>query len=99
MPHRSPRSCGSWLTRTVVNRLVPVMRGERSWENLQPLILAAGLMIGVLRSGTGLHQRLDSAEIRQRGPGVLRIAGVLRPSASGTGGGRPPADCPGRSEE
>ena len=55
MPHRSPRSCGSWLTRTVVNRLVPVMRGERSWENLQPLILAAGLMVGVLLVSEGLR--------------------------------------------
>lgn len=50
---------------------------------------------GPVRAGAGLHQRPDSEKVRERGSGVLRIAGVLRPSAPGTRGSGSPADRPG----
>ena len=37
-----------YLTRTVVNRLVPALRAGGSWESLQPLLAASVLMGGVL---------------------------------------------------
>ena len=44
-----------YLTRTVVNRLMPAVRAGGSWESLQPLIVAAVLMGGVLLAGEALR--------------------------------------------
>jgi len=44
-----------YLTRTVVNRLVPALRAGGSWESLEPLIVAAALMGGVLLAGEALR--------------------------------------------
>jgi len=44
-----------YLTRTVVNRLVPAVRAGGSWESLQPLIVAAVLMGAVLLAGEALR--------------------------------------------
>ena len=44
-----------YLTRTVVNRLMRALRAGGSWESLQPLIVAALLMGGVLLAGEVLR--------------------------------------------
>ena len=44
-----------YLTRTVVNRLMAALRSGGSWESLQPLIVAALLMGGVLLAGEVLR--------------------------------------------
>ena len=44
-----------YLTRTVVNRLMTAVRAGGSWESLQPLIVAAVLMGGVLLAGEALR--------------------------------------------
>jgi ATP-binding cassette, subfamily B, bacterial len=44
-----------YLTRTVVNRLVPALRSGGSWETLQPLIVAAAAMAGVLLATEALR--------------------------------------------
>ena len=44
-----------YLTRTVVNRLMPAIRAGGSWESVQPLIVAAVLMGVVLLAGEALR--------------------------------------------
>jgi len=44
-----------YLTRSVVNRLIPAVRAHGSWETLQPLIVVAALMGGVLLVGEALR--------------------------------------------
>lgn len=44
-----------YLTRTVVNRLMPALRAGGSWESLRPLMVAAALMGGVLLATEALR--------------------------------------------
>ena len=44
-----------YLTRTVVNRLIPALRAGGSWESVQPLLVAAALMGAVLLAGEALR--------------------------------------------
>src|SRR5437588_4769977 len=44
-----------YLTRTIVNRLMPAIRADGSWDSLQPLVSAAAVMGLVLLASEALR--------------------------------------------
>src|SRR5438270_610428 len=74
-----------YLTRTVVNRLMPAIRAGGSWDSLQPLVSAAALMGLVLLASEALRGAagwlvLRLAAVGERGGGggaAVRFAGAF----------------------